>query len=42
MKITEDVRRFAKERGIAEEEALKVGMQERSDAFRETGGELYQ
>jgi len=42
MRITEDVRRFAAERGIAEEKALEVGMQERSDAFLKTGGELYQ
>ena len=42
MRITEDVRRFAAERGIAEEQALEVGMQERSDAFLKTGGELYQ
>ena len=35
MKITEDVRRYAAEQGIAEEEALKKGMEQKSKEFVE-------
>jgi phosphomethylpyrimidine synthase len=41
MKITEDVRKYAAEQGIAEEEALKKGMEEKSKEFTEKGAELY-
>jgi phosphomethylpyrimidine synthase len=41
MKITEDVRKYAAEQGIAEEEALKKGMEEKSKEFVEKGNELY-
>jgi phosphomethylpyrimidine synthase len=41
MKITEDVRKYAAEQGIAEEAALKQGMDEKSREFTEKGGELY-
>jgi hypothetical protein len=41
MKITEDVRKYAAEQGIAEEEALKKGMEEKSIEFTEKGSELY-
>ncbi len=41
MKISEDVRKYAAEKGIAEEEALKAGMAEKSKEFSATGGELY-
>jgi phosphomethylpyrimidine synthase len=41
MKITEDVRKYAKEIGIAEEEALKKGMEEKSREFVESGAEVY-
>ncbi len=41
MKITEDVRKYAAEQGIAEEEALKKGMEEKSREFAEKGSELY-
>ena len=37
MKITEDVRKYAAEQGIAEEEALKRGMEEKSRKFTEKG-----
>jgi hypothetical protein len=39
--ITEDVRKYAAEQGIAEEEALKKGMEEKSREFTEKGSELY-
>jgi len=35
MKITEDVRKYAAEQGIAEEEVLKNGMEEKSKEFVE-------
>jgi hypothetical protein len=38
---TEDVRKYAAEQGIAEEEALKKGMEEKSKEFAEKGNELY-
>ena len=41
MRITEDVRRWAKEHGITESEAIESGMQEQSRTFIEGGGELY-
>jgi phosphomethylpyrimidine synthase len=41
MRISEDVRRYAEEKGIAEEEALKAGMAEKSKEFADIGSELY-
>jgi phosphomethylpyrimidine synthase len=41
MKITEDVRKYAAEQGIAEEEAIKKGMEAKSKEFVEKGAELY-
>jgi phosphomethylpyrimidine synthase len=41
MKITEDVRKYAAEQGIAAEEALKKGMEEKAREFAEKGNELY-
>jgi phosphomethylpyrimidine synthase len=41
MKITEDVRKFAAEQGVSEEEALKRGMEAKSREFTEKGSELY-
>ncbi len=41
MKITEDVRKYAAEQGIAEDEALKKGMEEKSKEFVEKGAEVY-
>jgi len=40
MKITEDVRKYAAEQGIAEEEALKQGMVAESKEFVEKGVEV--
>ena len=42
MKITEDVRKYAAEQGIAEEKAVEQGMREKSDEFKRTGAEIYQ
>jgi phosphomethylpyrimidine synthase len=41
MKITEDVRKYAAEQGIAEDEALKKGLAEKSREFVEKGAEVY-
>ncbi|MCB9849710.1 MAG: phosphomethylpyrimidine synthase ThiC, partial [Phycisphaerales bacterium] len=42
MKITQDVRDYAAKQGVSEEEALKQGMQQKSEEFRKTGLEIYQ
>jgi phosphomethylpyrimidine synthase len=41
MKITQDVREYAREQNVEEEKALAVGMAEKSKEFLETGGEIY-
>lgn len=41
MNITEAVRKYAVEQGIAPEEALKEGMEEKSKKFLEKGAEVY-
>jgi len=41
MKITEDVRRYAEEQGMASEAALEKGMEEKAREFVERGAELY-
>ncbi len=41
MKITEDVRRYAAEKGLTEQEALEKGMAEKSEEFRKQGAEVY-
>ncbi len=42
MKITQDVREYAKEQNVAEEKALAVGMAEKAAEFKATGSEIYQ
>lgn len=41
MKITQDVREYAKEREMKVEEALVAGMAEKSEEFAASGGEVY-
>jgi phosphomethylpyrimidine synthase len=41
MKITQDVRDFAKAQGLAEDEALKMGMEVKAVEFAQLGGEVY-
>jgi phosphomethylpyrimidine synthase len=41
MKITEDVRKYAAEQQISEDEALAKGMEAKSQEFSEKGAELY-
>ncbi len=37
MKITQDVRNYAKEKGLSPDEAVKTGLEEKARQFRETG-----
>jgi len=41
MKITQEVRRFAEEKGVAEELALETGMKEKAEDFKKSGAEIY-
>jgi len=41
MKITEDVRQYAREQGLSEEEALAQGMDQKSREFTDKGSEIY-
>lgn len=41
MKITQDVREYAAQKEMDEQVALQAGMQEKSEEFRKTGGEIY-
>jgi phosphomethylpyrimidine synthase len=41
MKITEDVRKYAAEQGVKDEEALKRGMEEKAREFKGAGAEVY-
>jgi phosphomethylpyrimidine synthase len=42
MRITEDVRRYAAEQGLAEDVAINHGLQEKAAEFATAGGALYQ
>ena len=42
MKITQDVRAYAEEKGIESAEALEIGMAEKAQEFKEKGSEIYQ
>ena len=41
MKITQDVRDYAEQKGLEEKQALDEGMKEMSDTFKEKGSEIY-
>jgi phosphomethylpyrimidine synthase len=41
MRITEDIRRYAEEKGIETSLAIDAGMKRMSDEFRDRGSELY-
>ncbi len=41
MKITQDVRDYAREHGVGEAQVLDVGMADKAKEFREQGGNLY-
>jgi phosphomethylpyrimidine synthase len=42
MKITEDIRKYAAEQGLNEQEALTKGLEDKSREFVETGANVYQ
>ena len=42
MKITQDVREYARNIGVTVETAFSQGMEEKSQEFREAGGKIYQ
>ena len=41
MKITQDVRDYARSHGLSEDEALKQGMEEKSVEFVSKGAKIY-
>ncbi len=41
VKITEDVRKFAAEQKISEEQALQVGLEQKAGEFKRSGSEVY-
>jgi phosphomethylpyrimidine synthase len=41
MKITEDVRKYAAERGIDEMSAIEAGLSEKAEEFQQSGAEIY-
>ncbi|MBI3609884.1 MAG: phosphomethylpyrimidine synthase ThiC [Nitrospirae bacterium] len=42
MKITEDVREYAKEKALDEQAALEIGMKEKAEEFKKAGMKIYQ
>ncbi|MFN2477131.1 MAG: hypothetical protein ABR526_12430 [Chthoniobacterales bacterium] len=41
MKITEDVRKYAAEQKLSDEQALTAGMEDKARKFSEAGAEIY-
>ncbi len=41
MKISQDIRNFAKEKGLDTKEAIEVGMKEKADQFKQSGSNIY-
>ena len=41
MKITQDVREYAEQRGLTEKDAVNKGLEEKAKEFTESGGEIY-
>jgi hypothetical protein len=41
MRITEDVRKYAAEQKLSEEDALQVGLEQKAKEFVEKGSEVY-
>jgi phosphomethylpyrimidine synthase len=42
MKITQDVRDYAAKKGVEEQAALKIGMEEKAEEFKRGGAKIYQ
>ena len=41
MRITQDIREYAKNQGLAEGEALDKGMKEKAQEFKDQGSQIY-
>jgi phosphomethylpyrimidine synthase len=41
MKITQDVREYAAQKGLEDQAALGAGMREKAEEFKKTGGKIY-
>ena len=41
MKITQDVRDYAAQKGLEEQAALEAGMKEKAEEFKKTGARIY-
>jgi len=41
MKITQDVREYAAQKKLDEQQAIQIGMKEKSEEFRQAGSEIY-
>jgi phosphomethylpyrimidine synthase len=42
MRITQDVREYARQKGLDTDPAIQVGLEEKAREFREAGSQLYQ
>jgi len=42
MRISQDIRNFAKEKKIETKEAIEIGMKEKAEQFKKSGGNIYQ
>jgi phosphomethylpyrimidine synthase len=42
MRISQDIRNYAKEHELGTEEAIKKGLEEKADEFKQAGGNIYQ
>ena len=42
MKITQDVREYARNKGLEPGQAIELGMQEKSEEFLQSGARIYQ
>lgn len=42
MKITQDVRDYAEQRNLSEDQAIEAGLREQAEAFRRAGSVTYQ
>ncbi|MCS6805057.1 MAG: phosphomethylpyrimidine synthase ThiC [Acidobacteriota bacterium] len=41
MRITQDIREYAQQKGLDEEQAIQVGLEEKAKEFRQAGSEIY-
>ncbi|MGZ9189825.1 MAG: phosphomethylpyrimidine synthase ThiC, partial [Nitrospira sp.] len=41
MKITQDVRDYAAQKQLEEQQAIQIGMKEKSEEFKKSGSEIY-